>query len=87
MSKQAVPRYRMVWNGDVWKAIVDLRQNDNIEIYTCEMDQGIGIIQQKKNTEILKIDKEIKKLKFKDFYKNYKKYMRVVSLEDLLNKF
>ena len=87
MSKQAVPRYRMIWNGDVWKAIVDLRQNDNIEIYTCEMDQGIGIIQQKKNTEILKIDKEIKKLKFKDFYKNYKKYMRVISVEDLLNKF
>ena len=48
MSKQAVPRYRMIWNGDVWKAIVDLRQNDNIEIYTCEMDQGIGIIQTKK---------------------------------------
>ena len=23
MSKQAVPRYRMTWNGDVWKAIVD----------------------------------------------------------------
>ena len=87
MSKQAVPRYRMIWNGDVWKAIVDLRQNDNIEIYTCEMDQGIGIIQQKKNTEILKIDKEIKKLKFKDFYKNYKKYMRIISVKDLLNKF
>ena len=87
MSKQAVPRYRMIWNGDVWKAIVDLRQNDNIEIYTCEMDQGIGIIQQKKNTEILKIDKEIKKLKFKDFYKNYQKYMRIISVEDLLNKF
>jgi hypothetical protein len=77
----------MIWNGDVWKAIVDLRQNDNIEIYTCEMDQGIGIIQQKKNTEILKIDKEIKKLKFKDFYKNYQKYMRIISVEDLLNKF
>ena len=48
MSKQAVPRYRMIWNGDVWKAIVDLRQDENIEIYTCEMDQGIGVIQKKK---------------------------------------
>ena len=25
MAKQAVPRYKMQWNGDVWKAIVDLR--------------------------------------------------------------
>ena len=46
MSKQAVPRYKMVWNGDVWKSIVDLRQNNNLEIYTCEMDQGIGVIKK-----------------------------------------
>ena len=87
MSKQAVPRYRMIWNGDVWRAIVDLRQNENIEIYTCEMDQGIGVIQKKKNTEILKIDKKINELKFKDFYENYKKYMRVISIKDLQEKF
>ena len=87
MSKQAVPRYRMIWNGDVWRAIVDLRQNENIEIYTCEMDQGIGVIQKKKNTEILKIDKKINELKFKDFYENYKKYVRVISIKDLQEKF
>ena len=29
MGKQAVPRYKMQWNGNVWKAIVDLRQKDN----------------------------------------------------------
>tara|TARA_B100000161_G_scaffold96021_1_gene67835 strand:+ start:467 stop:1042 length:576 start_codon:yes stop_codon:yes gene_type:complete len=48
LSKQAVPRYRMSWNGDVWKAIVDLRQNENLEIYTCKIDQGIGVIKKKK---------------------------------------
>ena len=48
MSKQAVPRYRMQWNGDVWKAIVDLRQDPNLEIYTCEIDQGISVIKKKK---------------------------------------
>ena len=83
MSKQAVPRYRMLWNGDVWKAIVDLRQNKNIEIFTCEIDQGIAIIQNNINTDILKLDKKITKLKFKDYYNNYKNYMRVISLEDL----
>ena len=86
MSKQAVPRYRMLWNGDVWKAIVDLRQDENIEIYTCEMDQGIGVI-QKKNTSILQISKKIKELKFKDFYKNHKEYMRTISIKDLQEKF
>lgn len=82
LGKQAVPRYKMQWNGDVWKAIVDLRQQENLEIYTCEIDQGIAIIKKKKNTSILKLDKPINKLKFKDYFNNYKEYMRVISLEE-----
>ena len=82
LGKQAVPRYKMQWNGDVWKAIVDLRQQENLEIYTCEIDQGIGIVTKKKNTSILKLDKPINKLKFKDYFNNYKEYMRVISLEE-----
>ena len=31
LGKQAVPRYKMQWNGDVWKAIVDLRQNNDLK--------------------------------------------------------
>ena len=81
LGKQAVPRYKMQWNGDVWKAIVDLRQQENLEIYTCEIDQGIGIVTKKKNTSILKLNKPINKLKFKDYFNNYKEYMRVISLE------
>jgi len=87
MAKQAVPRYKLQWNGDVWKAIVDLRQNTDLEIFTCEIDQGIGIIKKNKNTSILKIDKPIEKLKFKDYYENYKNYMRIISLEEFKKKF
>ena len=87
MSKQAVPRYKMQWNGDVWKAIVDLRQNPDLDIYTCEMDQGIGIIKKNNNTSILKLSTEIDKLKFKDYYHNYKEYMRVINLDEFKKKF
>ena len=87
MSKQAVPRYRMTWNGDVWKAIVDLRHNSNLNIYTCEIDQGIGIIKKEKNTSILKIDKKIKDLKFKDYYENYNKYLRVININEFKKMF
>ena len=83
LSKQAVPRYKMLWNGDVWKAIVDLRQNENLEIFTCEMDQGIGVIRKEKNSSILKITKPISQLKFKDYYFNYKEYLRVITVQDL----
>ena len=51
------------------------------------MDQGIGVIQKKKNTSILQISKKIKELKFKDFYKNHKEYMRTISIKDLQEKF
>ena len=82
LGKQAVPRYKMQWNGDVWKAIVDLRQKENLDIYTCEMDQGIGIISNRKNSSVLKLNKPIDKIKFKDYFDNYKEYMRVISLTE-----
>ena len=87
LSKQAVPRYRMSWNGDVWKAIVDLRQNEYSETYTCKIDQGIGVIKKKRNSSILKLEKNIKDLKFKDYYKNYVKYLRVVDLKEFQKLF
>ena len=83
LGKQAVPRYKMQWNGDVWKAIVDLRQKENLDIYTCEMDQGIGIITKKKNSSLLSLNKPINKIKFRDYFDNYKEYMRVISLTEL----
>ena len=87
LSKQAVPRYRMSWNGDVWKAIVDLRQNEYLETYTCKIDQGIGVIKKKRNSSILKLEKNIEDLKFKDYYKNYVKYLRVVDLKEFQKLF
>ena len=87
LSKQAVPRYRMIWNGDVWKAIVDLRQREDLEIFTCEMDQGIGVIKKEKNTSILEIKKAARNLKFKDYYANYKKFLRVISVEEFKEKY
>ena len=87
LGKQAVPRYRMIWNGDVWKAIVDLRQREDLEIFTCEMDQGIGIIKKEKNTSILEIKKPARNLKFKDYYANYKNFLRVISVEELKKKY
>ena len=87
MSHQAVPRYRHYWNGDVWKAIVEFRQNPKLEIYTCKIDTGISMIQKKENTKILS-DKILsyKKLKFIDFVKNYKNYMRILDCNEFLKK-
>ena len=82
IGKQAVPRYKMQWNGDVWKAIVDLRQRDDLEIHTCFVDQGIGIIKKQINSSILKINKKNQDLKFSDFYHNHKEYLRIINLDE-----
>ena len=82
IGKQAVPRYKMQWNGDVWKAIVDLRQRDDLEIHTCFVDQGIGIIKKENNSSILKINKKTQELKFSDFYHNHNEYLRIINLDE-----
>lgn len=87
ISAQAVPRFRNIWNGDVWKAIVEFRTYPNLEIFTCLADEGISIIQVKRNSQILKINKNISDLKFQDYYYNYMKYMRVINFSEVKKKF
>lgn len=84
-SHQAVPRYRMTWTGDVWKAIVELRCKKNLNIFTILIDMGISVVQKKRNQKKLYVDiKNFKKLKFRDFYYNNSKYMNIVSYEKAL---
>ena len=59
------------------------RNNPNIDVYTCVADRGIGIIFKRPNKSILKLDQDNKKLKFKDYYYNYKSYMNLISSEEL----
>ena len=87
LSAQAVPRFRSVWNGDVWKAIVEFRTYQNLEIFTCLADEGISIIQKKNNSQLLKIEKNFTELKFKDFYYNYNEYMRVINFSEIKKKY
>ena len=81
---QAVPRSRMSWNGDVWKNIVEARANPEIDTYTCFADEGIGIIFNRLNRNKLIINKKnFKKLKFRDFYYNYREYLNIISPEEI----
>lgn len=81
---QAVPRSRMSWNGDVWKNIVEARTNPDLDTYTCFADQGIGIIFNRPNRNKLIIsENNFNKLKFKDFYYNYREYLNIINSEEI----
>ena len=83
--EQNVPRMNGAWSGDVWKVIPFFRSKSNIDVYTCVADRGIGIIFKRHNKNILKLEQDTKKLKFEDYYYNYKSYMNLVSSEELEN--
>jgi hypothetical protein len=83
ISKQYVPRCRYSWNGDVWKAIVEVRTWDDYDVCTSLIDQGIAIIKKRKNQDKLNLKvKNFKKLSFKFFYENHIKIMRIKNYED-----
>jgi hypothetical protein len=82
--RQTPKRSSNIWNGDVWKNIVEFRTLDQIDTYTIYADHGIGLILKRKNRNklLLKID-SFNKLKFKDYYKNYKLFLNIVHFEDI----
>lgn len=87
ISHQRVPRTRYSWNGDVWKAVVEARTWKNVDTYTVLSDQGLGIIRNKKNSDVLDLkDISFEKLKFKYFYENYPEIMRTIRYNDFLKK-
>ena len=81
---QIVPQIYGHWNGDVWKAIVEARTMKDIDTYTCKADHGLGIILKRPNKNLLSLDtNDFKKLKFKDYYINHKKFMNLIEASDL----
>jgi hypothetical protein len=86
LAQQAVPRYRGYWNGDVWKAIVELRTKSDLDIFTCQIDFGISVIRKKPNRSPLDLKNvyNFEKLIFKDYYYNHKIFMNIKSYSETL---
>jgi hypothetical protein len=85
--EQATPRCQWNWNGDVWKAIIECRNNKELDVYTCYADFGIGVILKRKNKKILTLDrKNFANLKFEDYFNNYQDYMNIVEFDELVTK-
>jgi hypothetical protein len=80
---QIVPFTNGLWNGDCWKAFVQLRQErSDLEMYTVNTDHGCSII-QKGSQEVL--PKDIK-LTFGEFDKNRKEWLNLIDTGTFYNK-
>ena len=86
LSAQALPRYRYLWNGDVWKAIVEIRTWHDVDTITVSIDQGVSIIKKQTNRDVLKLKIDnFKNLTFRDFYHNCYEYMKIINYDELDN--
>ena len=43
---QHVPRMQSNWNGDVWKAAVELNHAKGLELQVVKIDQGMGVLRK-----------------------------------------
>ena len=77
---QAVPRAQRKWNGDVWKAITEIRTLNDVDTYVGAFDNGIGLVLKRKNTRILqKPSKPFKDISYQDYYNNYENYLNLIN--------
>lgn len=69
------------WNGDCWKALVQLRmERDDLEMCVINTDQGLGIIRHGIQ-EKLKVDE----LTYENLAKNRKEWLNLISVEEFCN--
>jgi len=81
----AIPRSIFDWNGDVWRAFVEIRAKDNLDSHCINADQGIGIILKRKNKNKLLINiLDFSKIKYKYFFYNYKSLMNLKEFDEFL---
>ena len=82
---QMVPRSHEHWNGDTWKALVEVRTLENLDEYTILADNGLGVVFKRKNRNILNLSNtNFEKLKFKDYYNNFNKFMNPIEFNQFI---
>jgi hypothetical protein len=81
---QIIPYSGGIWNGDCWKAFVQLRRlRPDLEMFVIDADYGCAVI-KKGNQEVLKIDEEVN---WENLIKNRKKWLNLISTSEFIKKF
>ena len=82
---QAVPRSQINWNGDTWKAFLEIRNQTIYDAYCCNADEGIGVILKRDNLNPLNMNIEsFHNFNFNKFATNYEKYLNLIEYENLI---
>lgn len=86
---QRVPRETKIWNGDSWKAWMNIkkRYSEYLEMFVVDTDYGCGIIRVKEGKKLGKVlEKSFKNLKLEDYKyedleKNREKMLSLITVK------
>jgi len=85
-SEQTVPYTFGLWVGDVWKAISEFRNSQDLDICVCAIDHGVSVIKIRENSNPYKsLDFNLKKLNYKFYYKHHNQLMNIKEFEESIN--
>lgn len=76
---QRVPRMVGVWNGDCWKAMVELRKRPDLVAFTIDSDHGVGVVRRGRNTDPLVGVPEMGALTYGALERNRARFVGLVS--------
>ena len=76
-----LPDYNGIWNGDVWKAIVELRATrKDINVKVFDTDQGIGMVTKETPENTIQLsEKELGALSYEDLDQNRASFLNLKS--------
>ena len=78
-------RETRVWNGDVWRAIVQARTSEIIDTAVCLIDHGVGIICKRPNRNLLDINvDDFSKLSYEKLADNYNKWLNTIDYDEAM---
>lgn len=81
--RQLVPPKTGVWNGDVWRAFLRVRQDPDLDSAVGDFDYGCGVIRRRKNTALLSLDKDTQSISWIEFSRQRNSYLNLLSWNEL----
>jgi len=75
---QLVPRASKAWTGDVWKAVVELRQSTSLDIATLDRGWGYGVAFARANGKPLAQAVRHEELTWSDYCENRDELLRII---------
>ncbi|MCB0324281.1 MAG: class I SAM-dependent methyltransferase [Bdellovibrionales bacterium] len=82
-AHQAPEPVEFIWNGDVWKALVALRTDPQLDIVTGDFDYGVGVIRRRPNSDPIVLPRPYLQLSWQELEQHRQEWLRLCLSEEV----